>query len=86
MLKYIVSVAAITTALALSGCNKKEVAAPEPQVEAVTSEMEAMPSGDQPQGSDIKVSPNLQEPGMGQAPMENTAPAQVPAAEPAPAQ
>jgi hypothetical protein len=54
--------------LFISGCNKTTPADPKPEITPTSS---GSSSGDQPQGNDWRVTPNLQEPGMGQTPAED---------------
>jgi hypothetical protein len=80
MNKIMTSVAIASAVLMFSACNKAEAPAAEateaeaPAALQTQEAMQSMPTGDQPQGSDMKVSPNLQEPGMGEPPVENAAP------------
>jgi hypothetical protein len=87
MTKIMTTLAMLSALMMISACNKAEapaeaeaeattVEADVPAVEALQTQeaLQSMPAGDQPQGSDTKVSPNLQEPGMGEPPVENAAP------------
>jgi hypothetical protein len=70
-----INIKSVTVAVALlfiTSCTKTDSTTTEPEAQPTNATTDlSTATGDQPQGNDQRVTPNLQEPGMGQMPAEN---------------